>query len=141
MAAATSAQPRTMYRNGRPPTRLATIKANTIIHRGTLAMHVAGVAEPARAGVANSVLLGVAQDTYDNSAGGSNADIPGQMLFERCPFEFRSQVGADQLTTASTGTLVAVANDNELKKTIATDDLQVRAIERLTELDWIVEIP
>lgn len=142
MAAATKERVTTRYYScGRMPVRCYEQKAGTIIYRGTLVMHINGVAEPARSGVADSVLCGIAQETYDNAAGVSTKTWPDGMTFERMPFHMNSVAGVGQLTDAARGTLVAVANDQELKGTIATDDLEVRVLERIGELEWVCEIP
>ena len=117
------------------------IKAGTIIYKGTLVMHVDGVFRPAASGITDSVLAGIALETYDE-AGASGTDVTRTkpMVFQRDPFMLRSATGADQLVDGSRGVEVAIKNDQELKKIIATDDLTVRAISRESELDWICEI-
>lgn len=142
MAAATKPRVTSKYYTcPRMPVRCYKQKAGTMIFRGTMVMHINGVAEPARAGVADSVLCGIAQDNYDNLEGGTDKTWPDGMTFERVPFHMSSVSGVDYLTDAAIGTLVAVATDQELKSTIDTDDLQVRAIDRIGEYEWICEIP
>lgn len=141
MAAATQARRTRIYPTGRPPARIYTIKAGEVIYKGTLAMHVAGVVQTAKQGTAGSVLLGIAEDTYDASAQASDYLWPGGMTFLRDPFQMNSATGGDQLNDGSTGKLVAVKNDQELTKTIGTDDLSVRVLDRESELGWVCEIP
>ena len=120
---------------------MSVIKAGEKIYRGTMAMHVAGVVETAKGGTAGSVLLGIAQDTYDASDKGADYTWPGGMTFSRDPFVMNSVTGGDQLVDASVGKLVAIETDQELTKTIGMDDLQVRVVERESELTWVCEIP
>lgn len=125
--AATKARKTPFRGPGRQPVLGYTQKANTVIYKGTMAMHVAGVFQPADGGVSGSVYAGIAEKTYDASA--SNVDLtwPEPMVFHRIAGAFSGKSG-DLPTAADLGSLIAVEDDETVKHTTASDDVEVRLL-------------
>lgn len=138
MATASSAVRTAFYGPDRAPAKAYVQKLGTIIHKGTQAMHVAGVVQPATTGVSGAVYLGVAADTYDASAEGSNKTWTTPMVFLRRAYTIGVKSG-DVPTAANLGGLVYVNSDIEVKKTSATDDVTVRLLSIVNSTQVIVE--
>jgi len=102
-------------------------KAGTVIYKGTMAMNVAGVFRPCASGVANSVYAGIAEETYDASAEVSDVTYSKPMLFKRVPARFGGKAG-DLPTAADLGSMIAVHDNNTVKATTATNDVEVRLL-------------
>lgn len=100
--------------------------ANTKLLAGTMIMNVAGVLKKAATAIAGSVLMGVLESDLDNSASGSNVTFNG--IFRRGSFFMANSVG-DPCLAADVGALVAIADENTIKHTIASNDLTVRLLE------------
>lgn len=138
MATASSEVRTTFYGPDRAPAKAYVQKAGTKIYKGTQCMHVAGVVQPATTGVASSVYLGVAADTYDASAEVSDKTWTTPMVFIRRGYTVGVKSG-DVPTAAKLGTLVYVNSDIEVKKTSATDDVTVRLLSIVNSTQVIVE--
>lgn len=101
------------------------IKAGATIPIGTLAMHVAGVAQPAASGVAGSVMLGVAEQTYRNDDPANDAAFADHdpMVFLRGDFAQLTTDGS--VVDADIGTAVGVLDNQTMKSAVGTNDLSV----------------
>lgn len=138
MAAASSEVKTAFYGDGRVPVKAFVQKAGTKIYKGTQAMLVSGVVRPATTGVSGSVYLGVAAETYDASAEGSDKTWTTPMVFHRRAYSIGVKSG-DVPTAANLGGLVYVNSDIEVKKTAATDDVTVRLLSIESSTTCIVE--
>ena len=126
MAALTQARKTKIFRTGKFPIKGFTQKAGTVIFKGGMAMHVAGVFQPAASGVASSVYAGIAVRTYDCSARLTDYTWPTDqpMEFERDAAAFAGKSG-DLPTDSNLGGLVYVSSDNEVKATMASNDVSL----------------
>lgn len=118
-----------------------TIAANAKVFAGTLCMNDAGAVKPAATGVAGSLLLGIAQRTTDNAAGGAplTPDLP--MIFLKGTFgEFDGKAG-DLPIAADLGKAVAIEDDSTVKRTFAANDLPVTLVAILGGSRFRVWIP
>lgn len=114
-------------------------KAGTIIYKGCMAMHVAGVFQPAASAVAGAVYAGVAEDTYDVSAEGSDYTWPRPMVFKRMPAAFAGKSG-DLPTAADLGTNIAVSDDQTVKATTVANDVELRLLSIEGAQYWVVPV-
>lgn len=137
MATATSAV-RTAFHGSGSVVKAFVQKASTVIYKGTQAMIVSGVVRPATTGVSGAVYLGVAEDTYDNSASGSDKTWTTPMVFHRRPYSIGVKSG-DAPTAADLGSAIYVNSDIEVKHTSATDDVTVRLLSIVNSTTCIVE--
>ena len=137
MATASSAV-RTAFHGSGSVVKAFVQKGSTIIYKGTQAMHVAGVCQPATTGVSGAVYLGVAEDTYDASAEVANKTWTVPMIFHRRAYTIGVKSG-DVPTAANLGGLVYVNSDIEVKKTSATDDVTVRLLSIVNSTQVIVD--
>lgn len=126
--AATQSRKATSFPNGRHPVIGYTQKAGTVIFKNSLAMHVAGVFQPADSGVAGAVFAGIAEDTYDASAEVSDKTWSTPMVFKREATVVNGKSG-DLPTAADLGKLIPVEDDDTVKHTAASDDVTVRLLE------------
>lgn len=138
MATATTQVRTTFYGPDRSPIKAFVQKLGTVIYKGTQAMHVAGVCQPATTGVSGAVYLGIAEDTYDASAEVGNKTWTVPMIFHRRAYTIGVKSG-DVPTAANLGGLVYVNSDIEVKKTSATDDVTVRLLSIENSTTCIVE--
>lgn len=136
MSAATQPRKGNYRSTGHQPIIGSIQKAGTIIFKGCAAGHVAGVFQPVASGVTGLVFAGFAEETYDCSGEGGNYTWPRPMVFRR---DARALDGkaADLPTAADLGTLVAMDDDQTVKKTTATDDVEVRLIEIEGARYWV----
>lgn len=112
---------------GRQPVLGYVQKDGTTIYKGTMAMHVAGVFQPADSGVAGAVYAGIAEKTYDASSEVTDKTWTEPMVFHRTAGSFNGKSG-DLPTAADLGTLIAVEDDDTVKATTAADDVEVRLL-------------
>lgn len=138
MATASSAVRTAFYGHDRAPIKAFVQKGSTVIYKGTQAMLVSGVVRPATTGVASSVYLGVAEDTYDNSASGSDKTWTVPMVFHRRPYSIGVKSG-DAPTAADLGSEIYVNSDIEVKHTSAANDVTVRLLSIENNSTCIVE--
>lgn len=136
--AATKARRVITYPNGRSPILGSVQKAGTIIYKNSLAMHVAGVWQPADSAVASSVVGGFAEETYDASAQGSDYTWPTPMVFKREAVPMSGKSG-DLPTAADLGKLIPVEDDDTVKHTAAGNDVTVRLLE-INGTNFIVDL-
>lgn len=126
MAALTQPRKTTIFRTGKYPMKGRVQLAGTIIYKGAMAMHVNGVFQPAASGVAGAVYAGIAERTYDCSAQVSNYTWPADQ-----PMEFSREAASvagksgDLPTDANLGGPVYVSTDNEVKATMAANDVSL----------------
>lgn len=108
-----------------------TLKANTKIPAGTFAMRVSGndYVEPYVDGTVGAILLGVAENTYDNTGNGSALVYPNgrPMVFRRGCF---NQFLSDGSITAATdvGILVGLKDNQTIGDTITTHGCSVMLV-------------
>ena len=138
MATATTEVRTAFYGADRTPVKAFVQKLGTVIYKGTQAMHVAGVCQPATTGVSGAVYLGIAEDTYDASAEVGNKTWTVPMIFHRRAYTIGVKSG-DVPTAANLGGLVYVNSDIEVKKTSATDDVTVRLLSIVNSTQVIVD--
>lgn len=125
--AATTARKTKFYGSARQPVMGSVQKAGTVIYKGTMAMHVAGVFQPADSGVAGAVYAGIAEQTYDASAEGSDYTWTTPMVFSRNAAGFNGKSG-DLPTAADLGSMIAVEDDDTVKQTTASNDVELRLL-------------
>ena len=101
-------------------TSTAPVAAATTIFQGALVVMEGGVAKPGKTGV-GLVVLGVAEDTADNSGGIAGAVA---VTARRGTFRF-ANLGADALTAADIGKDAYLVDDQTVAKTSATDTRSV----------------
>lgn len=125
MAAKT--EPVAMFRSAqdkREPSLYLKLKASHIIYAGTLAMRVAGsdYVETYVAGTNNAILMGVAEATYDNSAGiAVKTYADGEpMVFNRGVFKQFASDGT--ITYDDVGCEVGLASNWEIKHTVGANE-------------------
>lgn len=132
MAATTS--PLQMNRSAQDkaePALYYTLKANTKIPAGTLAMRIQGndYVEPYVGNTDDAILMGVAEETYDNTGNGSALvyDNDKPMVFGRGVFR---QFKSDGSITAAdnVGTLVALKDNQTIGATVAAHDATVELL-------------
>jgi hypothetical protein len=138
MATASSTVRTTFFGAERTPAKAFVQKLGTVIYKGTQAMHVAGVVQPATTGVANSVYLGIAEDTYDASAEVANKTWTVPMIFHRRAYTIGVKSG-DAPTAADLGSAIYVNSDIEVKHTSAANDVTVRLLSIVNSTTCIVE--
>jgi hypothetical protein len=138
MATASSTVRTTFFGAERTPAKAFVQKLGTVIYKGTQAMHVAGVVQPATTGVANSVYLGIAEDTYDASAEVANKTWTVPMIFHRRAYSIGVKSG-DAPTAADLGSAIYVNSDIEVKHTSAANDVTVRLLSIENSTTCIVE--
>lgn len=138
MATATTQVRTTFFGAERAPAKAFVQKGSTIIHKGTQAMLVSGVVRPATTGVSGAVYLGVAEDTYDNSASGSDKTWTTPMVFHRRAYSIGVKSG-DAPTAADLGSAIYVNSDIEVKHTSAANDVTVRLLSIENSTTCIVE--
>ena len=97
-------------------TSTAPVAADTKIWQGALVVMAAGVAKPGHT-AATLVVLGVAEETVDNTGGAGGAK---SVTARRGTFRFVN-LGADALTTADVGKDAYLVDDQTVAKTSATD--------------------
>lgn len=136
MSAATKPRKGNYRSTGRQPIVGSVQKAGTVIYKGTAAGHVAGVFQPIASGVAGLVFAGFAEETYDCSDEGANYTWPQPMVFRRDARALDGKSG-DLPTAADLGGLVALDDDQTVKATTATDDVEVRLIEIEGARYWV----
>jgi hypothetical protein len=114
MAAATAERKTTRLGEslGDSPAKLG-LKAATKVFKGTLVVNDAGVMAPGRAAT-GLVALGVAIDTYDNTAGAANAML-GEA--ETGSFAFNNSASGDLITVADIGSDCFIVDDTTVAKT------------------------
>ena len=95
---------------------------------GTLAMNDGGQAKPAASGVAGSTLLGLVYQTQDNLGGATPFTPASAPLYLRGLTIEVEGLAADLPKVADLGKLVAVSDNNTIKKTIAPNDLTVTLV-------------
>lgn len=125
--AATKARKTPSRGPGRQPVQGYVQKAGTTIYKGTMAINVAGVFQPADSGVAGSVYAGIAEKTYDASASLTDKTWTEPMVFHRTAGAFNGKTG-DLPTAADLGSLIAVEDDDTVKQTTAANDVEVRLL-------------
>lgn len=135
--AATQARRVTTYPNGRAPILSFVQKAGTIIYKNSLAMHVAGVWQPADSGVSGAVVGGFAEETYDASTDLTDKTHTTAMVFKREAVPMNGKSG-DLPTAADLGKLIPVEDDDTVKHTAVSDDVTVRLLE-INGTKYIVE--
>lgn len=115
--------------DGTAPVQAFTQKAGTLIPAGTLCSAISGVCQPAVASEASQVLLGIAEQTYDATAEGSNVTYTVPMVFRRGPFALPVKSG-DEPTDANLLGNVYVSHNNEIKATSSTNTPTVKYLGR-----------
>jgi hypothetical protein len=125
--AATKARKTPLRGPGRQPVLGYVQKAGTKILKGTMAMHVAGVFQPADSGVSGAVYAGISEKTYDASSELTDKTWTEPMVFHRTAGAFNGKSG-DLPTAADLGSLIAVEDDDTVKHTTASDDVEVRLL-------------
>lgn len=135
--AASTARKTKFFGSARQPVQGFVQKAGTKILKGTMAMHVAGVFQPADSGVSGAVYAGIAEDTYDASAEVADYTWTTPMVFNRNAAAFAGKSG-DLPTASDLGTMIAVEDDDTVKKTTASDDVEVRLL-AIVGSQYIVE--
>lgn len=136
MSAATKPR-RTNHRStGRQPIVGSVQKAGTIIYKGCAVGHVAGVFQPVASGVSGLVFAGFAEETYDCSSEVVDYTWPKPMVFHRDARQLDGKSG-NLPTAADLGTLVALDDDQTVKATTASDDVEVRLIEIEGTQYWV----
>lgn len=108
------------------------IAAGVLIPQGTLAVNDAGSAKPFTDTLfqGGAGLLGFAQATYDNSAGGAAA--AKDMLFARdCEWTAPAAKGGDVPTLALVGKAISIQDNQTVKATIGGSDISVTLLEIL----------
>ena len=127
---ATTVERLTKFR-GEPPytAGISLIKAQAKILKGTLAMQVTGKAQKAATGQAGAVLLGVAVQTYDNSAINADTTLPAPMVFLRGAC-YLDNSGTSPVTGADIGKSVLVEDETTVKTGNAgAGDMTLTALE------------
>jgi len=95
-----------------PHVRPLGIKANVIVHAGSLVVNDAGLAAPGRTAL-NLVGLGRASETIDNTGGANGAAL---VLVEAGCFQFANSA-TDPVTDASIGKDVFIVDDETVAAT------------------------
>ncbi len=105
---------------GQPP-----VLAGNVILEGTIAfLNSAGKVIPATNGVAGTVLLGIAEATYDATGG---SDVGFNMVFKRGAFYLDGKNG-DLPTATDLGKFIAINDNSSVKKTVAMNDVTVKLL-------------
>ena len=106
---------------GQPP-----VLAGQVILEGTIAMlnSVSGKVIAAVNGTANTVLLGVAEATYDATGG---VDKRFDQVYLRGSFLLDGKAG-DLPTAVNVGGLVAIIDNSSVKATVAMNDVTVKLL-------------
>ena len=111
-------------------------KAGTVIYKGTMAMHVAGVWQPADSGVNGAIYGGIAEETYDARTAGADQTYATPMVFKRVPASFDGKSG-DLPTATNLGDLIAVEDETTVKATAVSHDVMLRLLEIEGSRYWV----
>lgn len=120
---------RDLYIRGeRPGMEATSLAATTTVLAGTFAMNDAGAVKPAATGVAGSLLLGMAAQTYANPAGQALIIDSPPMTFRRGFVRVNGKAGALP-TQANVGKKVRIVdNDSVSNEVIGANDLSVTLV-------------
>lgn len=92
------------------------VKGGVVIHKGALVANGAGFVRPARNVASNTdIVLGVAAETIDNSAGADGAKVLSHIV--RGVFAFANSSAGEAIAATEIGAVVFAADDQTVSKT------------------------
>lgn len=105
----------------------STLKASQTVPYGTIAAQVSGKIQPAATGVSGAVLLGMSLQNLAETTGSDATITPAAAFARGCVIEMSGKSG-DLPTAAELGKAVYIDTASSVKKTAATDDLEVTLV-------------